>query len=491
MISQCKNNQSLIPINGKSTLVLLNNGHIDHLSCWQQNAQIFYPNEEVEDSFPFIINMVSIDSNKSIKKLEIWKSTKIDMYNKWINSELNQEDSHKYETHLQMLYRYQKKYESDQVSLNYIIFFKQIHWKKLVLLKLATPDFRKILTWAIHNNQPHIVESVSPYIKLNFTVDGNLSYIALASLYGYTAVAENLIKWFPETHNNYINHLTKDSLSCLHFASRSLHYDLAKLLLNKGIDRDTLDSFTGRTPLAYAIERGSLRLPALYLSEGANPNIKLVIQVGPNDKLQSFSYLDLVDKYLKPIKPHYHAFYKAFNYVLNGNFHLIDRQSTEDLIPLKFILSEPEYCNEFIISNKQLQQILESGPTQLPTPTPTPTNEDRTYLCTTLSESIDYTEIFVKINSTLTNSLKCLYCNLPFNNIDEMFTIESMIKCGVIHNKCSVNHFVNCHTCQKLIVDVREPTLIKIEQTFHHTEYITPTPTPTPTEIQDFLNNSF
>lgn len=497
---QCPKGQTLVPEDGSTTLVLLNCGHIEHLSCWEfqkQEGSIVCP-YNASHGFPFIIASVNARGDQN-KRLKVWRANQIQQFRKWTENQLNPVDTQAYNRQINRLKNLQQVYTLNQVLRNYVLFFTQPNWNILLSrLELAKVDFVPVIKWAIHNNQPAIVDQVAPFVKLDSAFDGTLSYLLLASLYGYTEVVERLINWFPNplerpaAYNNHINQTTGENLNALHFASRSLYYDLANLLVSKGIDKEVLDGFTGRTPLAYAIERASLRLVALYLSEGARPDVSLVLQTGPM-KMERFTYLDLVTKYLVNKHLNYDQFYKAFDYVLKGDFHLLDRLSGEQLIPIEIILGEGDYCTESFLTSKQLNMIIgnheiepQSEDDKASVYVQGGVEENKETLCEKVGRLIESGKINKAEIFRALSGLFCLYCNLPFNNLEEMFTTEAMSKCGLVHHDCSVNHFVICSICKRLIVNVREPSLIALEKTFYHEDV----DDQTSVNIANFLQNS-
>jgi len=356
---------------------------------------------------------------------------------------------------------------------------------KLGLIE-GTLNLKQILKWAIHNNQPETTKEVAQYLTLADTIEPNLTPLLLASLYGYDKVAKNIIDLFPNKISNpndfyaLLNTITIDGLNALHYASRGQHYDLANILTDEQINVDRPDRLAKKTPLAYAIERACLRLVALYLHNGANPNVITTVNTQPN--ITQYTYRDLVNKYLRQYQPshiiNYENFYLAFDYVLENRFHLLDRQQDEKLIPLESTLKDSYYCQGSVLSIEILQQI--SGESNL---------TDREELCEVMETiEIDPRSIIELLS---TKKINCLYCRREFENedYDKIYTTEDMLECGFFHIDCQIDRFTLCgnRECQKLIVDVRNPTLITIEETFYHTTKSTEIDD----QITQFLDNSY
>jgi len=64
----------------------------------------------------------------------------------------------------------------------------------------------------------------------------------------------------------------KEGQSMLHIATRRNNLEIAKFLLQHGLDPNTPDSLDGQSPLLIAVDNGSPAMVSLLLSHGANPN---------------------------------------------------------------------------------------------------------------------------------------------------------------------------------------------------------------------------
>lgn len=454
-------------------LVLLNCGHYLQEDCWK----IYRDKEPLccpfDPSHKFPVVILGLKLHKEIANswpdLVNRRSARLADPIQWMASAFDP---------AKRLQSYQITYGQNRIEENYRDFFHTLYYQGLLSLSLA--NLNRVLQWTIHNEEVEILQKVLPYVRnLTIPFDQDMNILHLASLIGNSEIVKSLLDGvkihFPIIHHVLVNETTNMRLNALHYAVRQLRYSVARILLDNGINPNQLDGYTGRSPLAYAIERCSLPLAGLLVaSEMTDLSVIWRIQNGFRpDQLAELTYEAMVSHYLgegfsKEEKEFLEVFRTVVSQYQDKKWHFLDREANDKILTIHDIVTNAHLCEVSFLEQATIQTLLDTNYEYEIT---------RDDLCEELIYK-DYSEISQRIIPTLQRyNITCLICSQPFTELEDIITSYNssesesynLLSCGLIHRVCPNDidpGFVKCQMCQGWIIDGLSQKLITYQNKY-------------------------